>query len=174
MIAAALQIIRHSKTISVSRFLVLVFPAVDPVFALIVEIICVRKSRKTRYSPFFHRPHFFLLRFFFLLRCSSRSLRANANTRNDTSFRGDFWSSCYLSLIGANTTGTGYKSDGNDFVEECWWYEDKNCSAPCEPLLCSISRICSVAFTLITRSWLTRGMINFARDSFYTYQCRNI
>ena len=53
MAAAPLQITRHGETISVSRFLVARPPPSPtrwtPFFALIVEIICVRKSRKTRY-----------------------------------------------------------------------------------------------------------------------------
>lgn len=50
-----------------------------PFFALIVEIICMRKSRKTWYLLLFHRLDFFLLRSLFFLSFRSQSLRVNAN-----------------------------------------------------------------------------------------------
>lgn len=64
MMVAALQIIRHGKTISVCHFPALAAPRGGPrFFALIVEIILVRKSRKTPCSrpPLAGRVSFFLL-----------------------------------------------------------------------------------------------------------------
>lgn len=63
----ALQIIPGTA----KQFLSLVFscsrsPRWTPFFALIVEIICVRKSRKTRYFPFPPVPSFRSLFFLFL------------------------------------------------------------------------------------------------------------
>jgi len=64
MMVAALQIIQHGKTISVCHFPALTAPRGGPrFFALIVEIILVRKSRKTLCSrpPFASQVSFFLL-----------------------------------------------------------------------------------------------------------------
>jgi len=126
MMVAALQIIRHGKTISVCHFPALTAPRGGPwFFALIVEIILVRKSRKTLRSrpPFARQVSFSSSPFHPYL--SAAVMRAN--THNDTSFCGDSCSSCYSSFIGANITDTGYKSDGNDFGQECWWHEDNVC-----------------------------------------------
>lgn len=81
-------------------------------------------AKNTISGPASRPPNFFLpLESFFFFRRSIpsfQSLRANANTRNDMSFRGDFWSSDYSSLIGGNITGAiGYKSDDNDLGQEC-------------------------------------------------------
>lgn len=119
MMVAALQIIRHGKTISVCHFPALAARRGGPrFFALIVEIILVRKSRKTPRS----RPPFAGL--FLSPRTTPfhpylSAAVMRANTHNDTSFCGDSCSSCYSSFIGANITDTGYKSDGNDFGQEC-------------------------------------------------------
>lgn len=90
-----------------------------PFFALIVEIILVRKSRKTLRSrpplSLFRSPSFSSISFHpFLSAAATRT-----NTHNDTSFCGDFFSSCYSSFIGTNITDVGYKSGGNDFGQEC-------------------------------------------------------
>lgn len=128
MMVAALQIIRHGKTISVCHFPALTARRGGPqFFALIVEIILVRKSWKTprSRSPFadlFLSPR----RLLFILSYLSAAVM-RANTHNDTSFCGDSCSSCYSSFIGANITDTGYKSDDNDFGQECWWHEDNVC-----------------------------------------------
>lgn len=143
MMAAALQIIRHGKTISVCHFLARTSPRREPrtrwtpVFcanrrnyprekiAKNATVLCFSLSlsffssaaplrsfsgsrssfsSRTPFHPFFPR---------------SRRYGRRTNTHNDTSFRGDSCSSCYSSFIGANITDTGYKSDGNDFGQEC-------------------------------------------------------
>lgn len=76
-------------------------------FALIVEIILVRKSRKTPHPPSPRRSGLFLSpldSFSSFPRCRRAATRAN--THNDTSFRGDSCTSCYSSFIGANITDT--------------------------------------------------------------------
>lgn len=129
MMVAALQIIRHGKTISVCHFPALAAPRGGPrFFALIVEIILVRKSRKTpRSRPPLAGRGLFLSPWRLLFILASVAAVMRANTHNDTSFCGDSCSSCYSSFIGTNITDTGYKSGGNDFGQECWWHEDNVC-----------------------------------------------
>lgn len=125
--AAALQIIRHGKTISVFRFLVLTLPAVDPVFCTNRRNYLREKIAKN--AIFALPPTSRLLSaplpFLFILSFPKPPCERKY-TCNDTSFRGDFYSSCYSSFIGTNITGTGYKSHGNDFGPECRRYEDKD------------------------------------------------
>lgn len=117
---AALQIIRHGITISVFRFIV---PTLFPshwtrFFALIVKIICVRKSRKIRY--FAVRLSFFSVPVSFLSRSFANSIRANANTRNDTSFSRGFL--FVLLLIAYWYKYYGHRihnTHGNDYGQEC-------------------------------------------------------
>lgn len=83
MMAAALQIIWHGKTISVSRFLVLTLPAVDPVFCANRRNYLREKIAKNAIFALlpFVRTSFCLSAPFSFYPPGSRSLRANANTR---------------------------------------------------------------------------------------------